>query len=84
MKTTAELRVWCAANPNKLVCEVDDLMTYGALNIWRHAIARVIHARTGHLPDTMHIMQRGRDILAELDKLNADARVQINADDYFL
>ena len=84
MKTIADLRAWCEANPNKLIADEDSLMTYGALNIWRHAIARVTHTRTGHLPDAMGDMPRGRDILAKLNTLNDDAAVQSVADEYRL
>ncbi len=84
MKTVEELRTWCAEHPNDLLCMVDDLMTYGALNVWRCAIARVIYTRTGTMPDAMGLMQRGRDILAQLNQLNADAAVQSVADDYRL
>ncbi len=82
MKTIAELRAWCAENPDELICEVRDLTTYGDLNIWRYAIARVIHTRTGHLIDALGDMPRGRDILVALDKLNADAAVQSVANEY--
>ena len=84
MKTISELRAWCEANPAKMICTVEDLKTYSALNIWRYAIARVIYMRTGHLPDALGDMPRGRDILAQLNQLNADAAVESVAADYRL
>lgn len=83
MKTIDDLRTWCAANPDELIFAVNSPALYNELTVWRHAVARMVYTCTGQ---TIHAydMDRGRDILAQLNQLNADAAVESVAADYRL